>query len=241
MKHRIIPSLVPLAVDIAGLTPDPANARLHNERNIREVMASYEEHGQRKPIVLQKKGDQLIIRAGNGQTEAAKRLGWTHIAAVVVEEGDHAAKKFALRDNRTAELAEWDFEVLAREEALFSKEGDSLVNVGWDEAEVVPLRETTWFADAKGSLEDHQRSFGQTGTKEGISVITVRAEDEKDLQKAAALMREIAPQGQMHMGRVIGRLARHYLATITHSQAPDIAAEVDDGAYDDSKKKGTKK
>lgn len=240
MKHGILPSLVPLAVDIAILLPDPANARLHNERNIREVMASYEEHGQRKAIVVQKRPNgELIIRAGNGQAEAAKRLGWTHIAAVIVEEGDHAAKKFALRDNRTAELAEWDYEVLAREEALFAKENDSLVNVGWNEAEVVPLRETTWFADAKGSLEDHQRSFGQTGTKEGVSVITVRSEDEKDLQKAAQLMREIAPQGQMHLGRVVGRLARHYLATIKHSAAPDITTEVEDGAYEE--KKGTKK
>lgn len=219
---KIHPSLQALAVPIAGLTPDPKNARLHNERNIAEVMASYQEHGQRKTIVVQRRADdgkEMVVRAGNGQLEAAKRLGWTHIAVVVVDENDRNAIRFALRDNRTAELAEWDYEVIAYEAAQFEHAGMDFTELGWSEEEMVPIRETTWFADAKGNLEDHSRTFGNTGTQQGVTVVTVRAEDEADLHRAATIMREKFREKQMHIGRIVGRLARHYLATMTHSAA----------------------
>lgn len=100
-----------LAVPIASLTPDAANARRHNEKNIEAIVHSLSRFGQRLPIVVQKQG--MIVRAGNGRIEAAKRLGWTHIAAVIVDESAVEATAFALADNRTAELAEWDNETLA--------------------------------------------------------------------------------------------------------------------------------
>ena len=48
------------------------------------------------------------IEAGNGTFEAAKTIGWTHLAVVWVEDDPAAARGFALADNRSAELAEWD-------------------------------------------------------------------------------------------------------------------------------------
>src|SRR5689334_11477827 len=116
--HHIHPGLVTLAVPVGGLTPDPRNARSHDERNLDAVVASYRDHGQRKPIVVQLKSDAglaMVIRAGNASVLAAKKLGWTHIAAVVVDEPDKAAKKYALRDNRTADLAEWNLPNLGAE------------------------------------------------------------------------------------------------------------------------------
>lgn len=110
----IAPGLRPLAVTIESLTPDPANARTHSERNIEAIRNSLTRFGQRKPIVVQQQGDARIIRAGNGSVEAAKALGWSHVAAVVVEEDSADAIQFAIADNRTAELATWDNEVLHR-------------------------------------------------------------------------------------------------------------------------------
>ena len=147
MKHGIIPSLASMAVEIASLTPDPRNARLHDERNIKSVMASYREHGQRKPIVVQLKADDgtpMVIRAGNGQTEAAKRLGWTHIAVTVIDESDKEAIAFALRDNRTAELAEWNLEVLGESLRVLESEGVDLADVGWESYEAAPLMAAEW-------------------------------------------------------------------------------------------------
>lgn len=99
-------------VKIASLNLDPNNARVHDEKNLKAIQSSLTQFGQRKPIVLT--ANSLVV-AGNGTTEAAKRLGWKEIAAVRVPDSwsDDQVKAFALADNRTAELATWSPEVLA--------------------------------------------------------------------------------------------------------------------------------
>jgi DNA modification methylase len=104
--------LRPLAVPIASLNLDPANARRHPEKNLDAIRSSLAQFGQRKPIVVQRTG--MIVRAGNGTLLAARALGWTEIAAVVIDDDNATALQFAIADNRTAELAEWDDEVLAQ-------------------------------------------------------------------------------------------------------------------------------
>ena len=102
----IAEALQPLAVPISDLTPDPENVNTHDEKNLAAIKASLEKFGQRKPIVVQRTGN--VIRAGNGTTEAAKLLGWSHIAAVVFDDDDETAMAYAIADNRTGELASWD-------------------------------------------------------------------------------------------------------------------------------------
>ncbi len=108
---RIIDQLLPFVVPIVALNPDPANARRHPEKNIEALRSSLAVFGQRKPIVVQRTG--MIVRAGNGTLAAAKALGWTEIAAVVVDDDNATAVQFAIADNRTGDLAEWDDGVLA--------------------------------------------------------------------------------------------------------------------------------
>jgi DNA modification methylase len=102
--------LARFAIPIADLTPDPANARRHGEKNLDAIKASLASFGQRKPIVVQRDG--MIVRAGNGTLAAAKALGWEEIAAVVIDDDNATASQFAIADNRTGELAEWDDETL---------------------------------------------------------------------------------------------------------------------------------
>lgn len=99
-----------LARPVAALREDPENARRHSEQNLSSIAASLRAHGQRKPIVV-KAG---VVIAGNGTLRAARALGWTHLAAVEYEGPEAMARAFALADNRSAELAEWDDDVLAR-------------------------------------------------------------------------------------------------------------------------------
>ena len=120
-------------VKISTLNPDQNNARLHDEKNLKAIQSSLTQFGQRKPIVLTSSG---LIVAGNGTTEAAKRLGWQEIAAVRVPDSwsEDEVKAFALADNRTAELATWSPEVLASqllelEEANFVIEDFGFVKV----------------------------------------------------------------------------------------------------------------
>ena len=96
-------------VSISDLTPDPANARKHGERNLKAIIDSLRAFGQQKPIVVDRRG---VVIAGNGTLEAAKRLGWEEIAIVRTELEPTQATAFGIADNRTAELAEWDDEVL---------------------------------------------------------------------------------------------------------------------------------
>ena len=55
----------------------------------------------------------LIVEAGNGTLQAALASGWQYIAVVLVEDDPKTARGFSLADNRTAELAEWDLDLLA--------------------------------------------------------------------------------------------------------------------------------
>jgi ParB-like chromosome segregation protein Spo0J len=120
-------------VKISSLNPDPNNARVHDEKNLKAIESSLAQFGQRKPIVLTRSS---LVVAGNGTTEAAKRLGWEEIAAVRVPDSwsEDQVKAFALADNRTAELATWSPEVLASqlvelEEANFVIEDFGFVKV----------------------------------------------------------------------------------------------------------------
>lgn len=97
-------------VPLDTLKPDPSNAREHSKKNLDAIEASLERFGQQKPIVVDETG---TVIAGNGTLEAAKALGWKKIAVVRTSLKDGEAIAFALADNRTAELAEWDDRALA--------------------------------------------------------------------------------------------------------------------------------
>src|SRR5712671_4169249 len=132
---KFAPQLEPLLVPIADLHADPANVRLHGERNIAAIAASLARFGQQKPIVVQRQG--MVVRAGNGTLLAAQQLGWTHIAASVVEMTDTEATAFSIADNRTAELAEWQTEdLLAQLEALGRDDAELLKATGFDQQDL---------------------------------------------------------------------------------------------------------
>ena len=79
-----------LAIPISDLNLDPGNIRKHDKKNVAAVTNSLKNFGQRMPIVVQREG--MVIRAGNCRTEAAKTLGWTHIAAVIVDDDEITAR-----------------------------------------------------------------------------------------------------------------------------------------------------
>jgi hypothetical protein len=107
---HIAEPLRPLAVPLHTLTPDPANARKHPDRNIVAIRGSLAAFGQVKPVVVREATGTVVC--GNGTLAAALALGWTHIAAVVKPMDQATATALAIADNRTAELAEWDNGVL---------------------------------------------------------------------------------------------------------------------------------
>jgi ParB-like chromosome segregation protein Spo0J len=99
-----------LAVPCADLLLDPTNARRHPEPNLEAIKGSLRVYGQRKPIVANRRTG--AIEAGNGTLQAALALRWSHVAVVYVDDDPMTAAGFAIADNRTAELAEWDRDAL---------------------------------------------------------------------------------------------------------------------------------
>lgn len=122
---------------VADLSGDPANARKHDERNIGAIVASLKRFGQQKPIVVD---SSRVVRAGNGTLEAARLLGWTEIDCVVTDLKGSEATAYAIADNRTAELASWDDDVLAATlNGLLADDADLLAAAGFDESELAKL------------------------------------------------------------------------------------------------------
>jgi ParB-like chromosome segregation protein Spo0J len=119
---------------IAELSNDPANARKHDDRNIESIVASLRRFGQQKPIVIDMNN---IVRAGNGTLEAARRLGWDSIDCVKTDLKGSDAIAYAIADNRTSELAEWDSEVLAAQLNGLLTDDEELANAAGFTAEEI--------------------------------------------------------------------------------------------------------
>jgi hypothetical protein len=100
-----------LAVPIGEIEPDPGNPVTHGEENLSAIEASFRRFGQREPLVVNRLNRR--IEAGHGRLIVARRLGWTHVAVLWVEDDPAAERGYRLADNRTAELAEWDLDTLA--------------------------------------------------------------------------------------------------------------------------------
>jgi ParB-like chromosome segregation protein Spo0J len=152
-------------IPIADLSPDPANARKHGPKNLEAIKSSLRRFGQQKPIVVDSNG---IVRAGNGTLEAAKSLGWTDISIVRSELANSEMTAFAIADNRTSELAEWDQDVLAAELGGLSEEGFDLGELGFDEK------------DMKFMLHEDESEYAGASLGPEKWMVVVTCQDESD-------------------------------------------------------------
>ncbi len=128
---RYAPGLEAHLRPIGELTLDPHNARAHSDRNIEAIAESLERFGQQKPIVVAADG---TVLAGNGTLAGARHLGWTQIAALDTDLEGAEARGYAIADNRTAELAEWDMVRLSEE--LEALPPNVFQTLGFDEKEM---------------------------------------------------------------------------------------------------------
>lgn len=166
---------------IGELTPDPNNARKHDEKNLTAIAESLTQFGQRKPIVITQEN---VIVAGNGTVDAAKRIGWAEITCVRVPKDWSAdqIKAFALADNKTAELASWDKDVLNQQLEELNDNGWQLTNLGFeyvkpddlDSIEEVPLPQSAPSRTNPGELwrlGDHRVYVGDATKYESYEAL----------------------------------------------------------------------
>lgn len=107
MISKIVPELEHIAVPVEELHEDPENIRVHDDRSHEAVAESFNEFGQRKPLIALENGK--VIAGNAGLVAARDLLGWTHVAVVrFADDEEEKALRYAIADNRTAELSWFD-------------------------------------------------------------------------------------------------------------------------------------
>lgn len=97
---------------LSDITPYENNPR-NNEEAVEKVANSIKEFGFNQPIVVDK--DNVII-VGHTRYLAAQQLELEKVPVIVAENlSEEQARAYRLADNKTGELAGWDFEKLALE------------------------------------------------------------------------------------------------------------------------------
>lgn len=98
---------------IDALTPRPRNPRTHSPKQIRQIADSIETFGFTNPVLIDCDGN---IVAGHGRVEAAKLLGIETVPTICLDDLSEAQiRAYVIADNRLAENAGWDTEILAIE------------------------------------------------------------------------------------------------------------------------------
>ncbi len=124
-------------VEIEKLVPYINNARLHDQKQIDKVAASIREFGFLNPIIID---DRYTILCGHCRYEASKKLGLKKVPCIKEEYLTEAQKKaYIIADNRTAEDAGWDTELLKVELDALNAEAFDLSLTGFDEGELNDL------------------------------------------------------------------------------------------------------
>ncbi len=97
----------------AALRPRATNPRTHSKQQIRQIANSIERFGFTNPVLVDRTGG---IVAGHGRIEAAKLLGIETVPTIRLEDLTEAEiRAYVIADNKLAENAGWDRELLAIE------------------------------------------------------------------------------------------------------------------------------
>ena len=129
------------------------NAKKHSAKQIRQIAASIQQFGFTNPLLIDENNE---VIAGHGRLEAALLLGLEEVPTICLR-GLSAAAKSALRiaDNKIAENAGWDLDLLAEElQALSNLDLDfDLTVTGFETAEI-DLFIQNCSSDGIGNVED---------------------------------------------------------------------------------------
>lgn len=116
---------------VDALIPYENNPRV-NDGAVEAVAASIKEFKFRNPIIVDKNN---VIIAGHTRLKAAKKLGLEEVPTIRAEDlTEEQVRAFRLADNKTAELAEWDFGLL--EEELRGIENIGMDKMGFDKSDL---------------------------------------------------------------------------------------------------------
>jgi DNA modification methylase len=124
-------------VPVEAIVPYARNARTHSDAQVAQIAASITEFGWTNPILTD--GDKGLI-AGHGRLLAARKLGLKQVPVIELAHLTPEQKKaYILADNRLAENAGWDQELLKLEMAELNAADFDLDLMGFTDKEIEAL------------------------------------------------------------------------------------------------------
>jgi ParB-like chromosome segregation protein Spo0J len=172
--HDIVDALRPLAFPISALRGLDRNP---HHGDVEAHMRSLRRFGQRLPLVARRDGKGGIVTAGNHRLEAAKRLGWTEVAVIFVDEDATQAAAFAAADNHLAALG-WDDPDLLADLLIEVRQADRQLYdaTGYADTDLAQLLGL----DGNGNRERVDRRKDQSTEYESQWAIIVNCADEAE-------------------------------------------------------------
>lgn len=133
---------------IEALIPYARNSRTHSDAQVAQIAASIREFGWTNPVLVD--GDNGII-AGHGRVLAARKLDVSEVPVIELRHMTESQRRaYVIADNKLAEAAGWDSELLALELGELKADGFDLSLTGFDELELGDLFPT----EPKAGLTD---------------------------------------------------------------------------------------
>lgn len=131
-------------VSISKLIPYVNNARTHSQEQVNKLRGSLREFGFINPVIID---SDFNVIAGHGRLMAAKEEGIEEVPCVLVDYLTEAQKKaYILADNRYAQDAGWDEELLRLEIESLEEMDFDVSLTGFDDQEIADL-----FADGEST------------------------------------------------------------------------------------------
>ena len=122
-------------IKLSLLKPWEDNPRINDEA-VDAVVKSIESFGFNVPILCDQ---QFTIITGHTRWKAAKKVGMISVPAIVLEITEAQRKAFAVADNKTAELAKWDYVKLRKVLEELKRKKINLPSLGYSQAELMAL------------------------------------------------------------------------------------------------------
>jgi len=124
-------------INISELTPYARNSRTHTDEQINAIAESIKTFGFTNPILIHSGGK---IIAGHGRVLAASRAGQLMVPVIKLEHLNNAqVQALVIADNQLANMAGWDFDVLASEIDSLNDQGFDLELLGFTKEELDEL------------------------------------------------------------------------------------------------------
>jgi hypothetical protein len=151
---------------VTDLKPYPRNARTHSRKQLKQIAAAIKEFGFTNPVLIDE-SDQII--AGHGRVAAAKLLGLAEVPTLQLSHLSPLQKRaYILADNRLAEKAGWDKEILAVELQGLLDDGFEVVLTGFEVPEVDVVLDMS--AEAKSESRRSVRLSADRATCGGSAI-----------------------------------------------------------------------